>query len=159
MSRFESIGSDLRSRVRDGLVRTVGRHTGEWVEWGVVEFEYARDHPDDFARVIALRQGHSAQAARNQITKHGHMASWYLANQILTRQKRFAQRRMADCTGAWQVWDPRGEISFWTVSDADPNWEKRVEWSAYCADGNTGLPPGRPPLDYMSYVPDPPATG
>jgi hypothetical protein len=155
MSRFQRIDPDLLARVKERLVAVVEKHAAEWVEWGIVEFEFAREATDDFHRVIELREGHRAQVERHQIPKHAHMTSWYLANQILTRQPQ-VRCEMGACTGAWDIWDPQGEISFWTVSTADPPWERRLDWGTYCEQERTGLPGGLPPLDYMSYVPDPP---
>jgi hypothetical protein len=155
MSRFQRIDRSLLARVRECLIGVVEKHSDEWVEWGIVEFEFAREATSEFHRVIDLRQGHSAQAARNQISKHGHMTSWYLANQILTRQPQL-KCHMGPCTGAWDVWDPQGEISYWTVTEANPSWDGRLDWATYCTQGRTGLPGGLAPMAYMSYVPDPP---
>jgi hypothetical protein len=155
MSRFEKIDKRTLTVVRECLVGAVSKHSDQWVEWGIIEFEFAQEATDEFHRVIDLRRGHSAQVVRNQIVKHGHMASWYLANQVLTRQPQ-VKCHMGRCSGAWDIWDPQGEISYWAVADANPNWNDRLDWATYCANERTGLPPGLTPIDYMSYVPVPP---
>ena len=149
------VPNGLRERARAGLVAAVSSFSEQWVEWGAVEYVYARANPDDFAELIRLRRGHRAQTDRDGIPKHHWMASWYLSNQVLRRSPD-VRKKDGRRTSAWTRWESNGPISYWTMTWAQPTSEQQETWEMYCQQH---LPPPAGiqrtvwDMDCMSYVP------
>ncbi|MBL7487426.1 hypothetical protein I6A60_24780 [Frankia sp. AgB1.9] len=101
------------------LPAVVAAYQGRWVEYGVVEHDYARRRQDDFARLVQI-YGHT------HIEDKRYTASVFLAHALsqLARQGSVVLRH-SRATGRWS-YNPT--ISWWTVAPP-PDWSSRLSWA------------------------------
>ena len=119
----EELGLDI------ALPMVIAAHPGHWLEYGVVEADYAAANPDDFAYLVE-RYSHTAIAAKQ------YTASAFLAATLgrLSRSGHVVYHS-GPATGRWAY---NSGISWWSVPPA-PDWDNRVSWVELGRD--------------MSYVP------
>lgn len=88
------------------LPAAIGQYPGKWIEYGVVEATYAKQNPEDFARLVQLH-GHRA------IKPSKYTVSKYLAGilGILGRNGSIAFHT-GPATGRW---DYLGRVSWWST--------------------------------------------
>lgn len=93
---------------------------GHWVEYGVLEHEYAGAHPDDFAYLVK-RYGHTAIAEKR------YSASSFLAGTLGRLGKDgHVLFHWGPATGRW---DYLSGCSWWALSP-EPDWSNRLSWEA-----------------------------
>lgn len=94
------------------------RYPGQWVEYGIVEHDYAVAHPKDWAFLVN-RYGHTAIAAKQ------YTASAFLGS-VLGRLSRTNDllARLGPATGRW---DYNGRI-VWAALPPAPDWANRLSW-------------------------------
>jgi hypothetical protein len=107
------------------LPQAIASFQGRWVEYGLVEREYARGHPGDF-EWLYKRYGHSHDQDSKQYT-----VSAFLASTLGTLSRHGSVRfHSGAATGRWSY---NGNISYWAV-DPEPQWEDRLSWESAGAD-------------------------
>lgn len=89
-----------------------------WFEYGLVERQYARSHPEDFAELVT-RYKHTALGPQDYST------STYLAS-TLGRLSRLGSVAYHDGPGTGR-WSYDSHISWWSADPATP-WEQRTAW-------------------------------
>ena len=101
------------------LIAIIGGHRGKWIEYGVIEAEYAKRNPTDFATLVE-RYGHTAIAAKNYTVSSflgGTLGQLGRNNEVIYHS--------GPATGRWS-YNP--EISWWTVAP-EPDWTERTSWA------------------------------
>lgn len=109
----EDLGLDAR------LPAAIGHHPGRWLEYGVVEAEYAAANPDAFALLVD-RYSHTAIAAKR------YTSSAFLAATLgrLSRSGHVLYHP-GPATGRWAY---NSGISWWALPP-EPDWDNRVSWA------------------------------
>lgn len=125
-----------------GVYRTlreaVGRGSGRWLEFGVVEHLYAHADPEAY-QVLVERYGHGAIAAGERT------ASWMLGRAlwVLKRRNEVLVKGMPHGTGRWDYLVP---CHAWALPGISGN-STVVTWEAY-ADQEGFSPLSHPAIDW-----------
>lgn len=100
------------------LPLALSHFTGTWVEYGVLEREYALHNPNDWERLVE-RYGHTAIGAKR------YTVSAFLASTLGHLQRQGAvDLHMGPATGRW---DYNRQTSWWSLQP-QPEWESRLSW-------------------------------
>ncbi|EWS99887.1 hypothetical protein N865_19985 [Intrasporangium oryzae NRRL B-24470] len=108
----------------EDLVDALDAFRGAWVEYGVLEREYARLRPETFG-LLVKKYGHTAVAAKR------YTASAFLGRTLGELSKRGAILwHEGPATGRWSY---NSSISWWALPPA-PEWSTRSSWAALGCD-------------------------
>ena len=109
----QSFGLDL------ALPKIVASFSHRWVEYGVVEEAYARQHPADFAALVE-RYNHRARAGAGQLS---YSVSMFLASTLsrLTHYGSVALR----FGSATSPWDHLATVSYW-ATPPESAWDEKL---------------------------------
>ena len=124
----DKLGSGLMAELglATELPAVLKGHVGRWVEYGVVEHDYAAANPEDFARLVD-RYGHTAVAAKKYTTS----AFLALALGELSRRGTLLCR-FGPATGRWSY---NSQVSYWALPP-EPTWDERLSWADSGLDVN-----------------------
>lgn len=124
--------------LRELLAEIVNEYKGRWVEFGVIERDFALKWPDGFRRLVAAK-GHLSDPA----STHPKSSSEYLGKRLseAARQGLIAHVRH-EGTGQWK----RPDIGWYSALPA-PEWSPDVNTYSY-ADSR---------IKWADYVPEPTA--